>query len=173
MQHYTRTIDILSVPNHAIREGEGSFAPIAYWLRFDLNLILKASELGGASGYEPKVVADGVDLPRFESLLIENDATSTFSALLANMRAAKGGVSVYMHDTTLKKAINPTTLLKSLGSRFTVTMLKPDFVVSINGKTIKPEDAFPPFQEFGFGSAENPLTETLKIQGLQEIEWVI
>jgi hypothetical protein len=169
-----KTIDVISIPNPKLRSGEPQVSSRAYWLRFELEQIVANSSSGGASGYSPIVIGDGIDLETLESRLDENGLGVVFAELLANAKSGQGGVGVYLHQTSLKKAINANQLLQSLGSRFTVTMLRPDFVVKVNGKEIAPKDALPAFLDFGFGSFEAPLTDKIEVDGVpREVKyWV-
>jgi Histidine kinase-, DNA gyrase B-, and HSP90-like ATPase len=159
-------VDVLSVPNFSMRTESNKGEIRVYWLRFDLATMVKEGAAAGHSGYKPTVIADGVNLREFESLLKEHKVETTFQQIFELAQEGKGGVSVYLHNTSLKKAINPNVLLKSLGSRFTVTLLRPDFVVSVNGKHVQPVDAFPAFLDFGFGSVDAPITSTIKLAGV-------
>ena len=161
------TIDIVSIPNSLPRKHPLELSGRAYWLRFHLDKILASTINAGHSGYSPEVLADGVGIDELATALNAEGLQEAFGELIASGLSGKGGVGIYLRNTTLKKTINPDVLLRSLGSRFTVTLLRPDFVVSVNGKKIKPEDAFPPFQDFGFGSIEAPLIETISIAGVE------
>lgn len=169
-----RTIDILSVPNVKHRAGETGCEVKLYWLRFHLDKIVADTKPSGEGGYYPEVIADGLDVNQLQAQLDEQKASALFDDFKKHVEAGEGGVCIHLHNTTLKKAINPDTLLKSLGNRFTVTMLRPDFSVSINGKAVNPKDALPPFQDFGFGTISQPITEKLKLAGVdREIRyWV-
>jgi len=154
-----RMINLVSIPNTKLR-GEVVNPPMkVYWLRFDLNGINESVKDAGPTGYEPTAVADGVSLETFKAMVEAQGLTGKFDPLIQSAQKGEGGVCVHLYDTTLKKAIGPDALLKSLGSRFTVTLLRPDFVVTVNGKQIQPTDAFPPFLEYGFGTIFEPVVE--------------
>ncbi len=161
-----KTIDILSVPNAKRRSAEDAPVVKLYWLRFHLNQIIAETTLGGG-GYSPEVIADGLDIADFESFLDAQGVPSVYGDFKEHLLSGEGGVCIHLRDLTLKKAINPDSLLKSLGNRFTVTMLRPDFTVLVNGKPIAPEHAFPPFQDFGYGSIDVPITEKAMFAGVE------
>jgi Histidine kinase-, DNA gyrase B-, and HSP90-like ATPase len=160
-----RTVDIVSVanmlkrPTEVQREKGG-----CTWLRFSLDDIIGY----GISGkYEPQVIADELDCSDFEQLVSSLGLSSQLEMFTENFKKGEGGVCVRLFDTTLKKSINPSVLLRSLGRRFTVTMLRPDFVVSVNTETIKPTDALPSFHDFSIGTLESPVSEILTLNGEQ------
>lgn len=158
------TIDVISVPNSLVR---GTPVPqSAFWLRFDLGSVVAANKGAGPSGYAPLVLADGLSLDELEVVAADQGASDLLAEFLTRCNAGSGGVAIFLRDTSLKKAINPDAILRSLGSRFTVTLLRPDFVVKVNGKPVNAKDAFPPFQDFGFGTYEAPITESLSINGV-------
>jgi hypothetical protein len=169
-----KTVDIISIPNPNLREGANKLSQLAYWLRFELPSIVAAAPTAALSGYDPIVIGDGITIETLEAKLTEHNARDAFEKLVANAKVGQGGVGVFLHDTSLKKAINRDGLLQSLAARFTVTMLRPDFKVEVNGAGIKAADAFPAFLNFGFGSVEDPITETIQVGGdLREIKyWV-
>ncbi len=161
-----RTVDILSAPNPKVRDDE-SLEPVKfYWLRFTLSDLIKASSAIVGGAYEPEVIADGVDEATFKEVVAKSGYEADYKPFLANVTAGAGGVCVHLRNTTLKKAMNVDSLLQAMGRRFTVSMLRPDFVVKINSKTITPEHALPPLHPFGFGDWNAPIEENLSIGGV-------
>lgn len=154
-----RTIDILSTPNPKLRKNLEAKDHLFYWLRFSLDSIGDITNSLGAGGYAPTVIADGIDLNSFSALVEGDIGGASYAQFLMNAKSGGGGVVVRLSDTTLMKQINPHEMLKSLGRRFTVAMLRPDFVVKVNSKVITPQDALPPLQDFGFGDCNNPIEE--------------
>ena len=181
-----RTVDIISIPNLALRTAGLSSGHKAYWLRFELSSMIASSADHGLSGYDPTVIGDGIDLDALTGKLNAEGLFNAFEKLLEHAKAGKGGVGVFLHNTTLKKAIGRDGLLKSLAARFTVTLLRPDFKVEVNGAGIKIDEAFPKFLDFGFGNIQTPVTDTVLVDGvsrevrywvkfvaLQDTEWPI
>lgn len=154
-----KTIDILTAPNPNLRNNVSAKDRLFYWLRFSLDSIDQVTNAIGAGGYTPTVVADGIDLHTFSKLVEKDEASGSYTHFIKSAELGGGGLVVRLSDTTLKKHINPDELLKSLGRRFTVTMLRSDFVVKVNSKLITPGDALPPLQDFGFGDWNNPIEE--------------
>ena len=162
-----RTIDIVASPNRIVRNRNSTTPQLFYWLRFSLQALVDQSNASLAVAYEPEVVADGISLADFEDLVTKDSHVAAYANFLANAKSGAGGVCVYLSNTTLKKAINIESLLQSLGRRFTIAMLRPDFVVSVNNTTITPEKALPPLHNFGFGDWNTPLVEKLMIAGVE------
>ena len=160
-------IDILSSPNLKLREQTGGEQKF-YWLRFILADLVKAGASAERTVYKPMVIADGISLQELELLLKSDPHAAAYAQFLTNAKAGEGGVCVYLNSTTLKKATNVDQLLQSMGRRFTVSMLHPDFVVKVNGKEITPADALPPLHDFGFGDWKSPVTDTVSINGEQK-----
>jgi len=160
-----KTVDILSVANISKRptEEEPSKGGCT-WLRFSLDDI---TGFGMSGKYEPKVIADELDHADFVQLVNSLGLTSQLEMFSENFRTGEGGVCVRLFNTTIKKAISPSALLRSLGRRFTVTMLRPDFVVTVNTEKIEPSDALPSFHDFSIGTMDSPKSEMLTIKGEQ------
>jgi len=162
-----RTIDIISSPNPKLRPTETlTGARKCYWLRFSLaDLVSLAGTLTGGS-YEPEVVADGVDVDALSKLIEADPHKAAYANIVENIRAGEGGVCVYLSNTTLKKATNVDQLLQSMGRRFTVSMLRNDFLVKVNNKAVTPDQALPPLHPFGFGDWTNPIVEQIQVNGV-------
>lgn len=157
------TVDIISVPNPTLRDdidGEQK----CFWLRFLLQDIIAQR---GTGSYLPAVIADGVTPSELQARIASEGNGETYEQLLNHIQNGKGGVSVRLSHTTTKRAINPETLLNSMGRRFTVTMLRPDFVVKINSNPITPEKALPPLQDFRFGKWDQLECETVTVGGIE------
>ncbi|MGV0998267.1 MAG: ATP-binding protein [Fluviibacter sp.] len=159
-----KSIDIISMPNPALRSS-GGFERKAYWLRFHLDKIIAESSSRGAGGYHPEVIADGLTANELEKKVKELSLETTFNRFLSQIHANEGGLCIHLNHLTTKRNTSPEALLSSLGNRFTVTLQNPDFMVTVNGKGLAPEDVFPKFHDFGFGSHDSPITETIEICG--------
>lgn len=161
------TVDVVSTPNNHLRQQQPKPEQRFYWLRFSLQELIAKSGSALAGSYEPEVVADGVDEAAFRALVNESGHGTAYKHFIDNVDAGKGGVCVFLRNTTLKKAMNVETLLQSMGRRFTVSMLRPDFLVNVNGKRITPDQALPPLHDFGFGDWNKPIEEKLMINGTE------
>lgn len=162
-----KTVDILSSPNSLLRDGTKNVKPTFFWLRFDLAELVDKSSNALAGAYEPDVIADGIDLLSLKELLKLEPSSDVYDQFVKNAEGGGGGVCIYLSDTTLKQSMNSESLLQSMGRRFTVSMLRPDFVVKINGNTITPEQALPPLHNFGFGDWNTPLEDSIIIGGVE------
>lgn len=158
-------VDVLSLPNLKIRKEDDPPEPLVYWLRFHLSELINASKTIANSVYEPEVIADGIDIGTLEELLKGNADKAIYDQFIANAKNGEGGVCVYLSNTSLKKAMNIDQLLQSMGRRFTVSMLRTDFDVKVNGKAVTPQDALPPLHAFGFGDWNKPEVEKVQICG--------
>ena len=137
-----RTIDIVASPNRIVRNHNSTTPQLFYWLRFSLQALVDQSNASLAVAYEPEVVADGISLADFEDLVTKDSHVAAYANFLANAKSGAGGVCVYLSNTTLKKAINIESLLQSLGRRFTIAMLRPDFVVSVTTPPLRQKKRF-------------------------------
>lgn len=162
-----KTIDIISSPNPKKRVPTTSVEQKFFWLRFQLGDLEKTASGAGRSVYQPEVLADGVTLSKIEELIQADKHSGAYADFLEFAKSEQGGVCVYLNNTTLKKATNIDQLLQSIGRRFTVAMLRKDFVVTVNGKPVQPEYALPTLHDFGFGSWDKPIEETISVNGIQ------
>ena len=58
----------LSTPNPRLRKGINAKDQLFYWLRFSLDAIDHVTNASGSGGYQPTVVADGIELSAFKQL---------------------------------------------------------------------------------------------------------
>ncbi|MER2516507.1 MAG: ATP-binding protein [Candidatus Accumulibacter phosphatis] len=158
-----KTVDIISVANPKMRPSALKATDSkCNWLRFSLDDIVG---FGMSGKYKPHVIADNIGCDDFLALAKTHDLSSQLKSLISSFQKGEGGVCIRLFDTTIKKSINPDVLLKSLARRFTVTMLRPDFTVTVNAKPIDPVDALPSFHDFSIGTMDSPRTETVEING--------
>lgn len=168
-----QTVDVISTPNYKFRGNASSDRKI-YWLRFKLKDLLQKANASLSNIYEPEVIADGIGLDEFDSLADNENYKDRVTKLRSHIESGDGGVCIILSNTTLKKSLNTDLILKSMGRRFTVSMLREDFEVLINNKKISPTDALPTLHDFGYGSWDTPITETISINGKQrEIKYWI
>ncbi|KSD35115.2 ATP-binding protein [Pseudomonas aeruginosa] len=162
-------VDVISCPNRRLRNSEGEPEKY-YWLRFSLQELLAKANTATASNYEPDVLADGVSKEEFLDI-IDKEAyqgyLERYQEILSSVDG-EGGVVIVLKNVSLKKTVNPDVLLRAMGRRFTVAMLRPDFKVCINQKEITPDDALPPLHDFGFGDWNNPLTDEVDVNGIKK-----
>lgn len=161
-----QTVDVISTPNNVIRSNSNSDRKI-YWLRFKLQDLLQKASISLNNVYEPQVIADGINLNELEALPDYDEYKDRLLKIRAHIEKGDGGVCVVLSDTTLKKALNTDLILKSMGRRFTVSMLRTDFDVRINNKRISPADALPALHDFGYGNWDAPITEVIEVNGHQ------
>jgi hypothetical protein len=168
-----QTVDVISTPNNVLRANSNSDRKI-YWLRFKLQDLLQKASISLNNVYEPQVIADGISLNELEGLPDYEEYKDRLLKIRAHIEKGDGGVCVVLSDTTLKKALNTDLILKSMGRRFTVSMLRTDFDVRINNKKISPAGALPALHDFGYGNWDAPITEVIEVNGHQrEIKYWI
>lgn len=131
-----RIVHLLTAKNHRLT-----------WLRFNYDEMLAAGDDDEASlsTYPPNVFCRDSEFksaPLFEAL----EDTPTVERFLENVAEHGNGTLVLATNLTLRRAINPKTLLESLGRRFTVTLARQDFVVLVNGRGVSEVDAFPAWE---------------------------
>lgn len=143
------------------RKGIGKLAPfgvakivdlvtvrggLVTWLRFDYDAMLDAE--GGAdsfSQYAPDVLARSTPLADVDPSNAGADADAIQDFF--TMTAARGaGTLVRASSLTLKRAITPKALKEALGRRFTVTLARSDFVLTVNGEPLQEAQAFPEWE---------------------------
>lgn len=132
-----------------------------YWIELDLSGMLSESDdlmTPESKQYEPNIISRGVkksDLP------LSKDKNGHISKFLDKIE--KHGTLIILSDLSLKKSISEKRLKESIGQRFTVTLLRDDFSVSVNNAVVTEKDALPAFYkrypEVGYN------TELVKING--------
>ena len=132
-----------------------------YWLELDLSGML--SESGGvvdpkATEYEPNIICNGVNI---SDIPLEKDVEGYVASFLE--RIDDQGTLIILSDLSLKRSISEERLKESIGQRFTVTLLRDDFSVSVNDRVVSETDALPTFH-FRYPN-KGYETETVKING--------
>lgn len=165
-----KIVDVLSFPNPLLRDDSSENS--VFWLRFMLDeLLLEESHERGE--YFPIVIADRLSLEEFINLPEYIVNSAFLDRWIANIQQGKGGTCVRLSNTTLKRTVPPEQLLRSMGQRFTVSMLRPDFSVKVNDKMVEPKYALPQFHDFEqFGAIDSMITELVDIGGeMKEIRY--
>lgn len=136
-----RTVDVITAQDSQVT-----------WLRFNYSKILEKNAQVGPSQaalYAPDVVllsvpAQSIDVSKAVSDL-GRDA-KIVADCLTKYAAGKSGTAVLCRDLTLRRPIVPSEVEQSLGRRFTVTLLRDDFRVSINDVALSEKVAFPQWE---------------------------
>lgn len=116
---------------------------LCYWLEIDLQGLLsddKAKNTDSQFNYKPKVVYDGVNIDDIDPQKDKNGYVEKFIK-----SSSDGGTLVIMNNLSLKKSLPINQLLESIGRRFTVTLLRNDFSVHVNGRKVTEKEALPNF----------------------------
>ncbi|KWI07875.1 ATP-binding protein [Burkholderia ubonensis] len=130
-----KQLDLITVKNRAVT-----------WLQFDYEeMLAESNKSGESSRYKPteyyrRVPFDAVDVS------IAGDHGNVVKKFLDRISAAGKGTLVLATRLTVKRPITPDFLRQSLGRRFTVTLARPDFKVSVNDEGVSEKDAFPEWE---------------------------
>lgn len=141
------------------RKGIGKLAPFgiatvvdvvtitdttATWLKLRLRKLLEEGASTAASEiatYEPEVIHEGDDVAAFP---FEADATGCVKRFIDQLNGGTGTL-ILLTNLSLLKAVTPGVIMSGMGRRFTVTLGRPDFQVSVNGDPITVALALPVF----------------------------
>ena len=119
-------------------------ATTATWLRLRLSKLLGESASKPASevaSYEPDIVLEAASLEDFPGDEDKTGAVAEFSRFLDGGT----GTLILLTDLSLLRAVPPARIKEGMGRRFTVTLGRPDFSVSVNGEPITDAAALPQF----------------------------
>lgn len=135
---------------------------LCYWIEIDIHGLLTESsdDNGQQFTYKPNVICDGVSI---DELPLTNDFHGYVKKFL-DLTERKGGTLVIMDSLSLKKSIPKDKIKESIGQRFTVTLLKHDFSVFVDGEKITEKQALP---EFAFRIPEEGFdNEIIHLEGI-------
>ncbi|MBV7434391.1 ATP-binding protein [Cardiobacteriaceae bacterium TAE3-ERU3] len=133
------------------------------WFSIDLKEILSPEDSSEVNieKYKPKVIINNEDIDTVHKTLVNKEEMNFWEIFQNN--APVSGTMIILRELTLKQKINAERLKESMGRRFTVTLLEPDFNVYVNGEIVSEEVALPQFEykfpEDGFDQA------TIKVNG--------
>lgn len=116
--------------------SEGRFT----WFRMDLGKITE-----GMGEYPPLVFFYEADEKEDLSIKALDDPTKSVAQFFSDYKG-KTGTIILLTDLSLKRAISIESIKESVGRRFTVTLLRPDFSVYINGEKVEETQALPQFE---------------------------
>lgn len=146
------TLDVVSIASDVDK------APKLNWLRLELSGIRAVQN----NRYEPiSIIKDGSleDLSEVSKHDHEGVVNSFINKIMNNNEeknnASPSGTLILMRNLTFRSVITPQRINQAMGRRFTVTLLRPDFKVHVNGTTVTEAVAMPKFEqripENGFG----------------------
>lgn len=146
------------------RKGIGKLAPfgvankisivtcycgVVNWLEMNIGSILSAPQDEVESPlklYKPDVLLNDASISDFSKKV---DALGEpGQKLLKVLKEKKQGTLILMSELSLRRAISESQVLESLGRRFTVTLMRKDFSVSVNEKNLDKSLALPDFEYF-------------------------
>lgn len=147
------------------------------WFSINLDELLKETENsdGEIESYSPDIIIDNLtsldevkeslkqqfeieNKPKFDELI------PLFDKFKDYVENSKSGTMIILNDLTVKRKVSDNVLLKSMGRRFTVTLLKNDFTLTINDEEISEKIALPEF-EFRFPN-EGYKEEIINVNGI-------
>ena len=165
------------------RKGIGKLAPFgianvidvvtaaqgkATWIRLPLPALIRegaATNPNEISTYEPEIVFEDLPLASFPT---DEDTTGEI-AKFKDFIEDGSGTLILLSSLSLLRAISPTTIIEGMGRRFTVTLSRTDFEVTVNGTAITTEQSLPTFE---FRIPPNSGVVTEQVGGKEVKYWV-
>lgn len=142
------------------------------WIGMDIEAILHSpvGEDGFIATYEPNVVLynELYDAEKLKVIGTENGFGASVDKFVSSIKTT--GTMIMLKNFSVVHKITDVPLIESMGRRFTVTLLRDDFKVFVNGTKIEEKNALPEF-EYRLPEGEGSFqTETI---GGKEIKyWV-
>lgn len=143
------------------------------WFTLDMSELLKTEEDDSHDAlqhtYTPEIIESNIAM---SALSPESRNNGVFKKFFDFSDTSNSGTLILLQDLSLKRKIPEQQLIESLGRRFTITLLRNDFSVKINGKALSEKEALPSFDlripESG------AITETINCAGIdREVKhWV-
>lgn len=152
-----RTVDLISVTKKSVT-----------WLRFRLPALLDESASAGPTSiatYTPEVI---YEQPNAAALPNLPDPTGQIASFLKLIGPGTGTL-ILLSDLSLLRSVSPASIIEGMGRRFTVTLDRPDFKVSVNGDEIVRTQSLP---EFDFRIPEGTGFTTEQIGDKEVKYWV-
>ncbi|NGX90035.1 ATP-binding protein [Rahnella sp. Lac-M11] len=135
------------------------------WFEIDLTELLDESSSSESSEfkYRPEVIYDSVPINDIE---LSRDKHGYVKEFLVKTKSL-GGTLIIMDDLSLKRTVSSSQLMEALGRRFTVTLIRNDFNVLINGHLVTEKQSLP---EFSYREPEEGFTEeTVNFGGVDRL----
>lgn len=115
------------------------------WLELDLEKMIQDSNTTQhITDYKPNVILDNVNYSK--ELLTETAEKNTTAIKKFINKIEYSGTLILLNNLSLKKHLNADSIIKSIGRRFTVTLLRDDFNVFIDDQKVEEKDALPKFE---------------------------
>lgn len=150
-------IHLLSV----VKTSDGSRT--ATWLRFDVAKIRALEDSGeqDLAVYQPEAICSDAPISDLSGIASARDDVDFVNAFVGRLGEGPGTV-VAMTRLSTRRAIDPQTVGESIGRRFTVTLLRNDFKVHLNGVRLTENEALPDFA-FKVGASSAPLSAAITV----------
>ena len=114
------------------------------WIRLRLRNLLEESTSAPATElatYEPEVVCENVKIGDLSPSEDQTGEVSKFTKFLGGGT----GTLILLSNLSVMRAISPSVITNGMGRRFTVTLDRPDFTVTVNDQPITAKVALPAF----------------------------
>lgn len=150
-------IHLLSI----VKADDGARA--ATWLRFDVAKMraLEDEADEDLAIYEPEVICSEAPVSDLTGLA-KARGYSYFVDGFVDRIGGGAGTLVAMTKLSTRRAIDPVAVGESMGRRFTVTLLRDDFKVHINGTELTEKVALPDFA-FKVGAPSAPVNDSIAV----------
>jgi hypothetical protein len=158
---------------HVISIAQVDAHRLVTWIVLSLTELRKHEDPSGESSvYEPEVVCSALPIADLSALELSEERKALVQKLEHRLSNTTGTL-IALADLSTKKAISAEAIAESMGRRFTVTLLRPDFKVHINGVTVSEQQAFPNFA-FKIGEPTAPIVDHVKFDSssLEVRYWV-
>lgn len=130
-----KQLDLITVKDRAVT-----------WLRFDYEeMLAESSKSGESSRYKPEEYCRRVPFDYVDAS-VAGVHKGVVEKFLGRISSVGNGTLVLSTRLTVKRPITPDVLRQSLGRRFTVTLARPDFKVTVNDEGVSEKDAFPEWE---------------------------
>jgi len=142
------------------------------WFRLDLDKMKALAELEQEVSYPPDFIVKNLEYPLELSAHNHDEFYEEILSALDKINSAKSGTGtlIVLSGLSTKRSVEPDTLRAALGRRLSVSILRKDFEVKVNGLAVTKEHALPEF-DFFIGTVDEPVSEEIA-EGKKVSYWV-
>lgn len=127
------------------------------WIRMNLKDMIREDD-GEITIYRPEVVIENERYSKesvLEKFKLNEDGSHLYKFIdLINQEAVEkfcdfigsSGTLLLLNDLSLKNKLDPANIINGMGRRFTVTLLREDFTVKVNGTEVNEASSLPKFE---------------------------
>lgn len=145
-----------------------------YWLRFNLDTILKQSQTSNDVEYEPKVLGTG-SFCNFASAVRTSDCNrKLIESFEKNFKLGHSGTCIILQNVQLAQNFSIKRLKNGLANRFAINLLQNEMILRINNEELSGIDRLVQLQDFSIGTPDELKTEEISVNGkLEKIQYWI